>query len=299
MADLLRQPQRLERQFMVVVRHTLKDDVTLQHHCRCLQPSNRRAFTLVELLTVIVIIAIILALSLATLGRTRQASRAAKCATNLGQIAVLQSIFAESHNKGRYANAFEPRTPFAQWLLGNTLYIYDETLSQTRFWLGPLVAAGFMERFPPEHVLSCPSVLAMDGSPYLHLNPHAPSMFSYWYSPAFFTSSELWDPAQPQNRQSPDNYRRSIPTHDVTFPSRKVVYFESGDHHRSGKFIGLQPLVNARLNVAAADGHVTTRDPNAGLAALEARWPTEDFPTRLGTLVPFSSPPHGHRGTDW
>ena len=48
----------------------------------------RRAFTLIELLTVVGIIAILLAILLPVLGRVREAGRRTKCAAQLRQIGV-------------------------------------------------------------------------------------------------------------------------------------------------------------------------------------------------------------------
>lgn len=56
----------------------------------------RRAFTLIELLTVVGIIAILLAILLPVLGRVREAGRRTKCATQLRQIGVgLHQYFNE------------------------------------------------------------------------------------------------------------------------------------------------------------------------------------------------------------
>ena len=65
----------------------------LRHH------QTRSAFTLVELLVVIGIIATLIAILLPTLGRAREAARAANCLSNLRQINTAFMLFAHD-NKG-------------------------------------------------------------------------------------------------------------------------------------------------------------------------------------------------------
>jgi prepilin-type N-terminal cleavage/methylation domain-containing protein len=56
--------------------------------------ANQGAFTLVELLVVITIIAILLALLLPTLSSAKERARRAKCLNNLRQIAIGTTMYA-------------------------------------------------------------------------------------------------------------------------------------------------------------------------------------------------------------
>ena len=71
---------------------------------------RHRAFTIVELLVVISIIALLIALLMPALGSAREVALDAKCLSNIKQIAVAQMGYASDHN-GRAARRGDPTEP--------------------------------------------------------------------------------------------------------------------------------------------------------------------------------------------
>src|SRR5688500_12955383 len=69
------------------------------------KPRAAEAFTLVELLVVIGIIAVLISLLLPTLGRAREHAGRSKCASNLRQIALGARLYA-NENGGKFPRTF-------------------------------------------------------------------------------------------------------------------------------------------------------------------------------------------------
>ncbi len=120
--------------------------------------STRRAFTLVELLVVIGIIALLVSILLPALNRVRDQGNVVKCASNLKQLAVALINYA-AENKGRLppnindgsSGGWGATNPAAQeWFHNDRLGRYLRTGNQT----------GTGNVFPP--VMICPT--APDGS---------------------------------------------------------------------------------------------------------------------------------------
>lgn len=66
--------------------------------------TQKKAFTLIELLTVIAVIAVLSAILIPAVGRARESANQSKCVSNLRQIGVAVQSYANDH-KGRYPEA--------------------------------------------------------------------------------------------------------------------------------------------------------------------------------------------------
>lgn len=76
---------------------------------------NRGAFTLVELLVVIGIIAVLIGILVPTLSRARESANRTKCLSNLRQLAVAMNMYCDA-NKGRFPGpAFNSALATYEW----------------------------------------------------------------------------------------------------------------------------------------------------------------------------------------
>src|SRR5687768_7681709 len=82
---------------------------------------RNRAFTLVELLVVIGIIAILIAILMPALGRARDQARGVACSSNMRQLMMGVHMFAadhKGHTPGNHVDAGNPDPEKRSWLSG-------------------------------------------------------------------------------------------------------------------------------------------------------------------------------------
>ena len=259
-----------------------------------------RAFTLIEILVSITVIAVLLSLALPSLAQARRRADSIQCLSSLGSLHSFIAVFAEQHNKGNWPNALEPQTEYGHWVLGDTETITTRTMDQTDGWVGPLAAKGYVSANAEEVAqYACRAVQRkLPKETFVH-NPQLNAEASYLYSTALFTAADLWDPAFPTRRLRADDFRRSVGLHEITFPSAKVAFLETGDHHGSGRWISeFSKAGQGRMNVLCADGHSATVDPFSHEPPLPAPWSNNETFVRLPNALPFCASAGGYRGRD-
>lgn len=86
---------------------------------------KKRAFTLIELLVVISIIAILMAVMMPALGKARESAKSVLCKSNLKQVGVVLSLYAEDYN-----NKLPYPKQLTQWMSWYTMEgLYVEALA--------------------------------------------------------------------------------------------------------------------------------------------------------------------------
>ncbi|EIP98590.1 prepilin-type N-terminal cleavage/methylation domain-containing protein [Opitutaceae bacterium TAV1] len=208
----------------------------MRNHPTC-PAAGLRAFTLVELLTVIVIIGILAAIIIPTVGRVRETASAAQCIGNLRSMGVAVRLYSED-NKGR-----TPRLTYT-FIQDLWSYAYPNTTVSFSGEALPEQLAGTMFECPLAHKDAVPFVTTKR---------------SYGMNAALDPSSNQAE------RES-----RGILLSRVTQPSRAALI---GDVRDASLFVigTLNPRHNNKVNVCFVDGHAAAITITDELRAADAQ----------------------------
>lgn len=98
---------------------------------------DRPAFTLIELLAVIGIIALLIAILLPVLGKARRAAQGVACASNLHQLGVSANTFAADHRDQLPSNRVQVRGQPGRHFTWRAYLVLRDYLAETDAWTCP------------------------------------------------------------------------------------------------------------------------------------------------------------------
>lgn len=229
---------------------------------------HARAFTLIEVLVAISVIAILLAIAIPTLRGARDSAESIVCDTTMRSIGQGMMLLGND-NGGYWMNLFEEdlRAPSVDWTDGSDKGYTIGYFDQTRFWPGGLIGTYYLPGDPAE-AWTCPQVMRHghflgEGREQLRIHPADGAIVSYAYSASLTTSADLWsgdDAAVAARWPDRDRFRRRVPIDAVAFPSQKGALIERADFHDAGRGGGtIYPAdyhTCRRLGVLFCDGSV-------------------------------------------
>ena len=256
------------------------------------QASRRPAFTLVELLVVIGIIAMLVSILLPAMSGARKAAQNVQCAGNIRQICTAMLGYA-SENRGRFPpNITTPASEklwYGQDSIGRWLSLAKDT--NNNFGGGVMICPaddGAWRSYAMNH-WACSKVDVILFGPQPVRSVWSSSMPK---SSQMILITEAWSSiggvSGPYSATATVGKRGN--NAGLLFGSKmgfqagrwRTVYSElTYNRHRNGRGKGNEPV--GRLNIGYADGHVATvsnddlADASSGLSTLDSLWSEMDF----------------------
>jgi prepilin-type N-terminal cleavage/methylation domain-containing protein/prepilin-type processing-associated H-X9-DG protein len=214
---------------------------------------HKRAFTLVELLVVIGIIAMLISLLMPALSRARDASNAAQCMSNLRQQGIAEQMYM-SDSGGAFITPYQipPKYPFVNhpYIFEYLPMLYQSAGAQT--WRCPVdnfydVFSGAIDRIGyPEPVKGTPDIaysyaINFDLPQSAHALYRGPGLIPYQYFNPWLGSK-------------------------VTTPANVALLLETWssaglDHRTETDYFRFNHIKNTAMNVLFLDGHVESMTP--------------------------------------
>ncbi|MCC6423850.1 MAG: DUF1559 domain-containing protein [Phycisphaerales bacterium] len=211
---------------------------------------KRNAFTLVELLVVIGIIALLISILLPSLNKARRASQAVACASNLRQIGMAFQLYGNDHQQW-YPMSVGVNTYV--WPGGDTSNLWYAFIAPYLGWNGDTSVNGFI--YP--RVLDCP---AYDRTVNVTWNSTSNNWvyISYGYNDVYFGNWSFSNPGT-QSRNFKRTQIKRAADKFVVVDSLYMITRCQNTPITSPYYI--QPRHDNRCNALFADGHVTIMTP--------------------------------------
>ena len=228
---------------------------------------RRAAFSLIEVIVVVVIVSVLVAITLPVLGAVRRTSLGLKCLANLRSCTgAIDSYTIDFGDRFPYFADSTSDPAFENG--GYGMSFLWQSLHWPMVMDGRLGAVRFSDvRFcPADVILEEPADVIADSYPASYVYPG-----DYWLGEGFFTDPRLWradaDPLDP-------TLYHPVSVAQVTFPSQKGLLIELFPYHRldpgmqiadRGRAYSLRTNLDAsgRFHVSFVDGSVRSIDREA------------------------------------
>lgn len=235
----------------------------LNKNQRTIHGRGRAAFTLVEVLVTIAVIAVVLSLAAAGMMRTKRTAIATKCAANLRSSATAVLAYT-----GDYRDAFPIQGAFQLTQSFNTVaYGWRDYFDQSHLWTIPARSYMGDTGANPAQFCADPALQRENAASFITDYPEGSVLHSdFWVSYATFTDPAAWvDDGTPGDAR----HLRAVRMSEVVYSSQKGLLIEPHAWHHGFVPSGngtlrprvstfWQPSPTTRFGVATMDGACRT-----------------------------------------